>query len=523
MSPTDDHDDELTEKGPQKPLTRTVLRGVGISGLGYLGTQILTLGVFLVLARLATPTDFGELAAGSILVSVGILFTESGMSSALIHRPDRVDEAAATATVSTFTAGVVLSLVALALSPVVGIVFDSDTVAKVAAATSGLLLLRTIPLVPTALLQRKFSFVRRVIVEPLGVVVFAVTAIIATANDMGVWGLVLGYYAQAVSDVILSWWLAHWRPKLRLASFSMWRELIAYGRHVFVASAVIRGANELPVLLIGRYVGTAPLGQYRYASRLATTPLAAMLAAASYVLFPAFARIADDPARFRHAFVRSLRWVSLLGIPIGLILIPLGEPLATLVFGRQWEEAGRAAAALALFPAAGALGSVVAESFQALGRPQLLTKMHAIEAVIGGGAMLALLPFDLIGICIGVSIGVLAGACYALLRIRSLIGISGREIGAEILPPILAALAMVVALVPLEHLVLNAADRSVAVGLGLVTLELAAGGLVYLLALRVLVPSRGAELLGLIKHLRGRRPSGPPDEESLDAGSDPVL
>src|SRR3954468_8351902 len=78
-----------------KGLAGTVMRGVAIAGGGYALTQILTGVTYLVLARLATPAEFGQLAAGTLLVGLAGLFTESGMLSALVYRRDRLEEAAA--------------------------------------------------------------------------------------------------------------------------------------------------------------------------------------------------------------------------------------------------------------------------------------------------------------------------------------------------------------------------------------------------------------------------------------------
>ena len=269
-------------------LTETVVRGVGLAGIGYVLAQVLTLGFYLALARLATPQDFGEFAAGSLLVNIGLLFTESGMLAALIHREDRIDEAASTAVAATGAAGFAFALLALAGSPLIGLLFHSSAVGAIAAGISGLLFVRSLLIVPQALLQRRFSFLRRMVVEPAGVVVFGVAAVIATANGLGAWGLVIGYYASAGADVILSWALVRWRPQIRQMSVQMWRELVNYGRFVLAAHGVMLAAEQLPVLLIGRFVGTAPLGQYRYASRLGVTPLAFIVQAGSYVLFPGF-------------------------------------------------------------------------------------------------------------------------------------------------------------------------------------------------------------------------------------------
>jgi O-antigen/teichoic acid export membrane protein len=87
-------------------LGETVVRGISIAGGGYALSQAVTLGFYLALARLATPEDFGLYAAASVVLGVGFLFTDSGMLAALIHRRDRIEEAANTALISTVLAGI---------------------------------------------------------------------------------------------------------------------------------------------------------------------------------------------------------------------------------------------------------------------------------------------------------------------------------------------------------------------------------------------------------------------------------
>ena len=224
------------------------------------------------LARLVTPVELGQFAAGSILVGIGLLFADSGMMAAVIHRRDRLEEAASTAVVATVVAGILLALAALAASPLIGLFFDSATVAAVAAAMAGVLLLQSARTVPHALLQRRFSFLRRLVVEPVSAVAFSVAAIVATSAGLGVWGLVVGQYAAVMTDLVLSWVLVRWRPNLRLVSVATWRELIGYARHVVASSAVRLIGDRIPIAVAGGFVGTAALGQFQYAHRIVVTP-----------------------------------------------------------------------------------------------------------------------------------------------------------------------------------------------------------------------------------------------------------
>jgi O-antigen/teichoic acid export membrane protein len=486
-------------------LTDTVVRGVGLAGIGFVSAQALTLGFFLVLARLATPSDFGDYAAGTLLVNVGLLFTESGMLAALIHREDRIDEAASTATVATVVSGFFFSLLALAASPLVGLAFDSSRVGSIAAASSGLLLVRALLIVPQALLQRRFSFLRRMIVEPASVVVFGTVAVVCAINNLGPWSLVVGYYAAAVADVLMSWAFVNWRPRLGQVSFAMWRELAAYGRYVLAAHAVMLGGQQLPVLLIGRFSGSGPLGQFRYAERLSTTPLALVIQAGSYVLFPAFARITAERDRFRKAMMRSLRLMCTLSFPLVSLLIPLGVPAAVLLFGSVWREAGYATMILTAESIATTLNSFASEVLKADGHPEILTRVHIVLFACMAVAMLALLPLGFYGVCAGISIGSLVASIYPMWQVKRLNSLATGQLIRETIPPLAASLLMAGVLVPLQFLVVEAETHGTLVGL-LLLIGLGLLGLViFTAAMLVLQPGTIFEVRDLTQKMLRRR------------------
>jgi O-antigen/teichoic acid export membrane protein len=487
-------------------LTGTVLRGITFSGSGVILARGITLVTYIVLARLITPTELGDFTAGTFVVGIGVLFGGSGMAAAVIHRPDRLEEAAATAVVATSVSGLLLTGVAVATAPLIGLVFDSDTAAAVAAATAGVLFLNSARVIPNALLQRRFSFLRRIVVQPAAALAFGVVAIIATSEGMGVWGLVAGQYAYAVIDFVLSWTLVRWRPQLRLGSVPMWRELIRYGRHVLAGSLVRRVGDRVPILAAGSFVGTAALGQFQYANRIVTTSYTLLGAGASYVVFPAFARIADDAARLRAAFLRSLRWMALVAMGLGLLLIPLGEPLAILVFGERWAQAGEAIVALALFVPGRAIASVTGEGFKGAGVPAERTRASVVGVVVGILVMVALVPpFGLIGVAVGVTADALANGLYSIHRAHRAVGMPLGEMVRRIAEPLAAGIPMVLLLFALERLVVDAASWSTVPGLALLAAEAAFGMFVYGVALSAISPAAAHDFKRLVRSFRDRK------------------
>ncbi len=485
-------------------LTGTVVRGASMSGLGFFLAQTMNLAVYMALTRLLTPHEFGVYAAGSILITFAFLGTDSGMVSAVIQRRDRVEEAANTALIATAAAGLLFGLLALAASPLMGLIFDSSEVTAVAAVMSGIVAIQTLNSVPSALLQRSFSFLRRLVIEPIQVVIFGVGAIVSASLGMGVWSLVIGQYAAIVGEVVLSWTLVRWRPRLRLASYAMWRELVHFGRYVLISGVLVAAGEEGTALIVGRFLGTSALGQFRNGYRLALMPWRMLVAAASYVLFPAFSRISHDAARLTPAFLRSLRWMSIAAFPAGLLLLPLGKSLTLVVLGDQWGAAGEVVAAMGMWAGAGAIIGVISEALKARGDSKLLLRLTCVKTPLLLLSMLAMVPLGLTAAAYGLALGQVLSACYALHLCGRVMDIHLRAVLAQIWAPLVAAGLMAIALLPVDRAI-EPATHGTIVGLILVAAEIALGLAIYALLLRLFAPTSAREVVAGVRSRLERR------------------
>jgi PST family polysaccharide transporter len=448
----------------------TVVRGAGLSAVGFVATQVVTLAAYVVLARLASPSTFGTFAAAAIIVTTGMFMTESGMTAALVQRRGLIDAAAATAMASTLVGGVLMSLLALALSPLVGLFFRSAQIGEVAAALAGLLFIHAVAVVPGALLQRRLSLRPLLIVEPLAAAALGIASGLALAAGLGVWGLTIGAYASAVVRTASIWLLGGWRPRFAGASWTLWRELARYARHLVASEAIRQSGSIVTTAVVGRVLGTASLGQFRYAWRLAATG-ASVMSAGAYMLLPAFSHIAAEPERLRAAFERSLRVAALVVFPLTFLFLALGEPIAVLLFGEVWAEAGWVLMALSGVVAAGGVGSVASEVLKAAGRPDLLPRLHAVSALVPIVLMFALLSFGAVGVGLGISIGSGIAATYALVRATAVVGGSMRVMLGQLRVPAAAGAIAACATFVLDRFVLHAASRSGVAGIATLCFE----------------------------------------------------
>jgi O-antigen/teichoic acid export membrane protein len=480
-----------------------VLRGGTLAALGSFTSQAIALISFIILARLAPPSTFGAYAAATILTGASLLFSEAGMQSAVIQRPDRVEEAASTAFTANVVGGFALAALAAALAPLIGLFFHNGEIGTAAAALAGTIPLNAASIVPGAMLARRVSF-RFAFIGPFEAVAYAIAAIAALAGGLGLWGLVVATYAAVAVRTATIWVVSGWRPSFDLVSWEMWRSLSRYGRPVVLSSLFDEVGRAGSTAVVGRLLSISALGQFRSAQRLVLQPNTAIIYGSAYVLLPAFSRIWEDEKRFHDSILRALRTLMLMIFPVSLVFIPLGQPFATILLGREWRGAGPIMMAMAGVGIASALGSISAETFKATGRTYLLPRFHFLGALIPVALMFALRDHGAPGMGLAVSLGTGLVAVYAIWVLARVTSIPLGVILAQIRPAAASGVLMAAGVFVLDRFIVHAGQSDGAAGAALLALDLLGVVLLYFGSLYLLSRQSVLELKELAKLLVGR-------------------
>jgi PST family polysaccharide transporter len=403
--------------------------------------------------------------------------------------------------------GVLLALLSLALAPLVGVYFRSREIALVTAALSGLLIINGLYAVPFTLLRRRLVVRPAILIEPLAVSAFGATAAIGLVSGLGVWALVLGWYASSLTSAFGFWIAARWKPNLSLVSWELWRELAGYARHILLSEVLRETMNIANTALVGRFLGRTNLGQFRFAWRLATQVSTPILAANAYTIQPALVRLADDQLRIRAVVMSALRMLGILTFPIGSFFIPLGEQITLVLFGEKWRHMGSILAALSGMAIALPMISLPLEVFKARGRPDIVPRIYALWALGSIGLMVALVPLGTLGIALAASVSAIVVAIYALVKIRVVVNIQGREIAEAILPALTSAALMCAFLLAFNRFIFHSRPEANFATLVRLVLELGLGIAVYLAFLAIFAKSALKEIAQTISLMPGLRKS----------------
>lgn len=300
---------------------------------------ILQLVVVGVLARLVTPTAFGVVNAALIVSGFSIIVSQLGLGPALVQLPHLERRHIDTAYTFSGLFGLFLGAVLWVGAPLAAQFLRMPDVTPVLRALAWVFPLSGLQTVGQALLSRElhFSWLANLDVISYGLG-YGVVGIVTALLGWGVWALVAAQIGQALGRTIVLLWKHP--PRLRLGfDGGAFRDLAYFGGGFTMA----RIANYVAVngdnMIVGRFLGAAPLGYYGRAYSLMSAPAYAFGTVLDQVLFPAMAKVQDDLKRLGAAYRRGVALIALMVLPASAAIILLAPELIRIALGPKWGPA----------------------------------------------------------------------------------------------------------------------------------------------------------------------------------------
>lgn len=359
-----------TNRG-ERGLSRRAAVGVLWVGFTTAGARVLGAATTIVLARLLAPRDFGVVAVASIVITALALFSDLGVGPALVQHPGQRDAVASTCSFLTPAFGLALFLAAFSTAPLSARWLGDPSAVGVIRVLSVSLVINSLGIVPSMLLEKDLRFRRKSIPDGVPIVVFAAFAVTLASLGMGAYSLAYGQIAQACTGVMLSWLLCGWRPKRRFDT-RIARDLLGYGKHVLGGSIIIYLTTTLDNGFVSKEAGAGALGAYVLAYTIANLPATDVADVAGRVLFPSFVEINRQPDRLRKAYLRSVALLAVATFPMLAGMAGLAGPITVLVLGPRWHGVREPLMILTLFSAFRVLAGVTGNLLLAMGRPRII-------------------------------------------------------------------------------------------------------------------------------------------------------
>lgn len=434
-------------------IKRQLFSGVFYTALAKYSGVIISLVIAGVLARLLSPDDFGIVAIATVIIAFFNLFTDMGVSPAIIQHKSLTGDDLADIFSFTVWTGIGISVLFFGASWLIADYYESDILRTLCQLLSVNLFFASATIVPGALFYRnkefKFIALRSFIIQ-ISAGAAAVTAALCGA---GLYALIINPIVSSILIFIISYHRYPQRLRFTLG-LGVLRKIFSYSAYQFLFNVINYFSRNLDKLLIGKYMGMSPLGYYEKSYRLMMLPLQNITQVITPVMHPIFSDFQNDKAKLATSYERILRFLSFIGLPLSVLLFFTAQEVTLIIFGDQWLPSVPVFRILALSVGVQIILSSSGSIFQAAGDTRSLFICGVFSSVLNvAGMLLGIFYFGTltaVATCIVATFTINFVQCYWQMY-RVTFRRSALPFVRQLISPLVVSLLMAAALVPMQY------------------------------------------------------------------------
>jgi len=322
----------------QAELKHASVRGGVITFTAQLVKFLLNMAVTVWLAHILLPEDFGLVAMVMIIVNFFVLFKDAGFSIATIQQETVTHEQVSLLFWLNAAIGLALAGILYFIAPVIVLFFHEPRLLEIVQVLSLVFVLGGLAIQHEALMRRQMRFRGLMVIEVVGLLFAAGTAVALAASGAGYWAMVWMQVVAIVVRVLLLWVFSGWLPSLPALKVGV-RKMIVFGSQMTLANVVQYLSKQSDQILLGWWSGAHALGLYSTAMQMLLLPIRQMLAPLTSVAQVTLSRLQGDDIGFRRAYLLLVKIVSYATMPLMAVLAVLAEPVVKVFLGEQWLDA----------------------------------------------------------------------------------------------------------------------------------------------------------------------------------------
>jgi len=452
-----------------------------VSGLKWSGVQLFVDSGFrflvqLILAKILLPEQFGFAIANAA--------SELGMGAALIQKKE--DSVAQSMYPTAFISGIIWGgflflLMSFLIGPMAAWFYQEPFLIYLIPALSISVIVTPLSFIHHVILVRKMDFKSLAKILNISAVLAGVVAVVSAIGGAGVWSLVVHQVLSPLLALLFYYYMVSWTPKL-IWNKQHFKAIFGFGAYATGTRVFSTVTYNIDNLLIGKLLGSSPLGAYSLAFNLTETLRQTLSKVINNVMFPVFGKNQDNIEKLKNYFLNIIKINAILIYPVMGFLFLFSHEIIFFIFGDKWEDAVAPIQILSVAMMIHLLINSFTSLLRGIGKPELEMKIIMVLTI------LVLIP----GLFVGIKIAGLTGAAYAILINKSILVLVAlvvlrREINLKIsqvfrsvLKPVMALLAAM-ALVYIIKIKVNTSEGMIALLLPMIMYGACYAGVIFYL------------------------------------------
>jgi PST family polysaccharide transporter len=473
----------------------TIVAGLAARVLGMLGTLLLT--------YFMDPNVLGEVSGASILVLSASQLGTVGVGQYVIAKKGVAGRKVIWhATMIHQALGVVVMLaVFLAVRPFAGFL-HSPSLERLAPGFIVSVLIDRVAFIPERILARDMRFRVLSLSRTAGEIAYSSCSLLLASVGFGGMAIVVANVVRSLLRLGIVVRTVDHREWLTPHPFSRStvREMLSFGWPLCIGGVAEVAARRWDNLGIERLFGPWVMGEYNQAYNLAEIPGCQIGEQIGDVLLPTLSSL--DLQAKKRALVRSLGLMSIIVFPLSVGLGAVAPTVVSTLLRSQWQGVAPMLTILSVMSIARPFGWTISAYLQVRDRTRTVLWLDLSKVMSLIALIFALGSVGPSWACTAVGIAYGANALASMWVVQRLDGIRVTAFLAECSRPLAACVPLLAAVLAARYAVVHA---GLEVRGARLFIEIGAGALAYVTAVRVIARERSDDLLRLVRGAICRR------------------
>ncbi|MDX2416358.1 MAG: lipopolysaccharide biosynthesis protein [Xanthomonadales bacterium] len=357
--------------------------------------------LFVVLARLLEPSDFGLVAMLALFMAIAGVFIDSGFSAALIQRKDITADDETSIFAFNIIAALAFAILLCLISPLIAAFYQQKILISLLCVNSLTLVIASFGMVHSKLLLRNMLFKKTALISTVSTAIAGMTGITMAFLGFGVWSLLGVGISENLVRTALYYKMSSWRPR-GMVRFKNIQSMWGFSSRLLVCNLIGVTYQNTYAVIIGKVYSPESLGYFNRANRLRMLPVNVLSGIVASVAFPLFSKHQDDSQYLLAKMREIVRTTMLISAASMILLAVIADPLIPLLLTEKWRPAIPLLRILCFASVTFPIHALYLMALQAQGLSHLNLRLESIKLVVGMGSIAVVYRYGVTALALNV-------------------------------------------------------------------------------------------------------------------------
>lgn len=299
---------------------------------GYLAVGLVT---NIILVRLLSPREFGQVSIVMFFIVISTILIESGLSGALVRKQNTTEVDYSTVFIFNLCVSILLMFVLLVSAEYIANFYNDSELISLLKLSSLVLIVNALRMTQSVKLVKSLKFKIKSYYEIIAIMIGSVIAIYAATQGAGALSLVILQLSTAITLTGLLWFYVGPMKSYKF-SFQSFKQVYKFGINTTLASILDKAFDNSYQLILAKYFAISQSGYFYQAKKLQEVPIGIIQGSVLNVVYATLSKLQDDKVKFSETYSNVVRILTTLIGFICIIIFFYSELIVQIFYGKEW-------------------------------------------------------------------------------------------------------------------------------------------------------------------------------------------